>query len=543
MKSLLRKLFNLLLSVPVRIKILGIMVIPILILSVALNYWITTGLSDWLGYLIPDESVAIAMQAGSRSVILVSIIAASGAILLTLMLMFLLTQPLLELKRTALKVAEGNLSARARVWSTDEIGEVAGAFNHMLDHLETVQNNLEKTNRQLRLRNEVVLATTTRREIHDQLYLILKSILTAASLPEGWIYLYNNETGQYHLATWHGVPDDRKEFLLNCKENEQCACQRRMKQSELMEAGLITCDRLPVSEAHPRSRHLSLPIHKHDQALGVINLTVPEGLEDLSEVEALLHWIQPQINEFVSKAWLEMKLSREERAREKLMKALIKAQEDERSRLAKELHDGAGQMLTSLLIQLKAFERYSTSDQNTARIQELCENTSNIIEYIRRLSYQNRPAFLYEFGLHRAIENLIEDTLTPAGIRCSVEDELEALVMPKEIEFTIYRIIQECFTNMIRHADAQNCTLHLWRDDSSLQMEVFDDGIGMNADPLKSQNNQKNVGLRSIRERLSVLGGELTITSSPGDGTCIYIKLPLLEGTEENELQNQHFTG
>lgn len=543
LKSLLSKLFNLLLSVPVRIKILGIMIIPILILSLALNYWITTGLSDWLGYLIPDESVAIAMQAGSRSVILVSIIAASGAILLTLMLMFLLTQPLLELKRTALKVTDGNLSARARVWSMDEIGEVAGAFNHMLDHLETVQNNLEKTNRRLQLRNEVVLATTTRREIHDQLYLILKSILTAAGLPQGWIYLYNNETGQFHLATWHGVPDDRKEFLLNCRENEQCICQQRLIHSELMETRLITCNRLPASKAHSCLRHLSLPIHKHDQALGVINLAVPEELKDLSELEALLQWIQPQINEFVSKAWLEMKLSREEGAREKLMKALIKAQEDERSRLAKELHDGAGQMLTSLLIQLKAFERYSTSDESTARIQELCENTSDIIEYIRRLSYQNRPAFLYEFGLHRAIENLIEDTLTPAGIRCSVDDELEALVMPKEIEFTIYRIIQECFTNMIRHADAQNCTLHLWRDESSLQMEIFDDGIGMNADPLKSQNNQKNVGLRSIHERLAVLGGELTITSSPGDGTCIYIKLPLLEGNNENEIRNQDITG
>src|SRR5690606_3056830 len=106
-----------------------------------------TGLSDWLSYLLTDVRIEAAMRAGSRSVSLVTFLGAAGSILLASLLTFILTRPLLALREMAQKVADGDLNARAPVWSNDEIGEVATAVNKMTDHLVAAQDELARTNR------------------------------------------------------------------------------------------------------------------------------------------------------------------------------------------------------------------------------------------------------------------------------------------------------------------------------------------------------------------------------------------------------------
>ena len=101
------------LSVPVRIKITGIIVLTVLILGFTLNYWVTTSLSDWLSYILTDARVEAAMRAGGRSVLLVTFLAAAGSLVMASLLTFLLIRPLLDLRNMALQVAEGKLDARA----------------------------------------------------------------------------------------------------------------------------------------------------------------------------------------------------------------------------------------------------------------------------------------------------------------------------------------------------------------------------------------------------------------------------------------------
>ena len=100
-------IFNVILSVPVRVKIAGIVLLPVLILGFSLNYWITTGLSDWLSYILTDVRVEAAMNAGSRSVTLVTVLAAAASLILASFLSFILTRPLLALRQMALQVTEG----------------------------------------------------------------------------------------------------------------------------------------------------------------------------------------------------------------------------------------------------------------------------------------------------------------------------------------------------------------------------------------------------------------------------------------------------
>ena len=276
--------------------------------------------------------------------------------------------------------------------------------------------------------------------------------------------------------------------------------------------------------------HVSIPIRERDQVLGVINLVVQNGAYLEEMVLKTIEIIESQVSEFVSKAWLEMKLSNEEKARKRLMKALIKAHEEERSRLAKDLHDGAGQMLTSVLLQLKAIERDVEIPELSSRVSRTCQNVSDVIEYVRHISYQNRPIVIDELGLDVAIENLIEDTVLAAGVQTKVNIEINKASLLKEVESTIYRITQECLTNTIRHANAQNLSLRLWNDPTSLNLEIIDDGIGFDVEKVTNNRQNRRLGLAAIKERVEILGGELSISSNIEEGTSLFIRLPMLEG-------------
>lgn len=157
-RRLSSRLSELLLAVPVRIKIAGIMVLPVLILGFTLNYWVQTSLSDWLSYLLADVRVEAAMRAGGRSVMFVTVLAALASGMLTFLMMLVLTHPLLELRRVAQRIAEGDLTSRARIWARDEIGAVGQSVNAMIDQLVTGQHALQRTNRRLIALNRVAQA-------------------------------------------------------------------------------------------------------------------------------------------------------------------------------------------------------------------------------------------------------------------------------------------------------------------------------------------------------------------------------------------------
>lgn len=530
MRRAIAPLLQILISVPVRVKVFGIVIVPILILGFSLNYWVTTGLSDWLSYLIDDDRVILAMEAGSRSVFLVSILAAIAAILFTYVMMFWLTQPLLELQKTADEVSQGDLHSRVNIRSNDEIGKVGVSFNNMLDNLVSSQESLRLTNRQLALMNQIARATTQGLEIHDALYQILETILETLDLETGWIYLYDHERDKFHLATWKGIPDHEKPGILACEPERLCACQHNLLKGQL-EIGVeeSDCPRVKQRETEYGLDHIAVSLHDSEHPLGVILLRPSQvnSLENL-DIELLTH-ITAQINEYVSKAWLQMKLEQQETARRKLMKALIKAQEMERTRLAQELHDGAGQMLTSLLVRMKALERDLEDEKSSKKVERLCGNISDVIEHIRHISYQNRPVVLDELGLKQALESLMDDMVTRSGVKGSVDVDLGLGELPKEIEATLYRISQEVLTNAIRHANANQISLKLWSDLSSFSLLIWDDGEGFDVREHFSRNSQRHLGLRSIKDRLELLGGDLKITSALGEGTEILAVLPSLE--------------
>lgn len=528
-----RKVYDLILSVPVNVKIAGIMLLPVLILGFSLNYWVTMGLSDWLSYILTDVRVEAAMNAGRRSVTLVTILAAAGSILLATLLTFLLTRPLQELREMAAEVAQGNLKARAPVYSKDEIGEVATAINTMTDHLVQAQTDLERTNRRLTAINRVIQAADRQSEIHDVLYSILGTLLDVLNLEMGWVYLRDPERERYHLASWRNVPPELEAQLLHPPERPLCRCQRMFLADELTESvNVCGCGRLETFFApNRRPTHLTLPIEAGQQRLGVLNLLTAED-QILSDDDLdLLSAVSIQISEVVSNAWLRLKLAEKEVARQYLLESLVEAQEEERARLARELHDGAGQMLTSLLVRLKTLENQSETPSVRQTIASTLDMVAETIEQVRDLSYRLRPAALEEFGLAVALRTLVAEMIEDAGVEARCRIDVGGVTLPQGVDVSLYRIAQEALTNIIRHAQASEVTLELKQSHDGVRLRIHDNGRGFAPHQPSRQNGKRHLGLISMNERAEMVGGTLHVGSEPGQGTTIDIFVPIQEST------------
>ncbi len=523
-------IYNTVLSVPVQYKITGIVMLPVLILGISLNYWVTASLSDWLSYILTDRRVEAAMQAGGRSVVLVTVLAAAASIILAALLTFLLTRPLLALREMAQQVAGGNLNARAHVWSKDEIGDVAAAINTMTDHLVATQNDLARSNRRLDAINRVMLAAEKEDEIHDVLYAILESTITIMELQTGWIYLRDPERDAYHLASWFGAPPALQPCLLQKEATPQCQCQTALVMGTLPpEASIKQCVRLQDCQAvAPQSQHITIPIQARDQNFGVMNLLCPTTHTLADDDLNLLSDIGVQISEIVANAWLRLKLTEKELSRQALLESLVEAQEEERARLARELHDGSGQMLTSLLVRIKTLEKKADSAEIRNGLTSMLDIVAETIDQLRDLSHRLRPAALEEFGLSVALETLLDDISDEVGLTTTSDLNLNGVTLPSGIEVTLYRIAQECMTNIIRHAKASRVTIHLERLGDIVCMRVEDDGIGFDPLQITAVSGQRHLGIISMYERAAIVGGKLDVFSAPGQGTAILVSVPIL---------------
>lgn len=524
-------LYNRMLAVPVRVKVVGIGLLPILILGFTLNYWITTGLSDWLSYILSDVRVQAAMEAGGRSVVLVTVLAGIISIFFSLVLSYILSHPISSLKEMAQRVANGDLSARAQVWANDEIGELAIAINTMTDRLVATQEDLARKNRSLEAINQVALAGNRQEEIHDVLYRILKSIIGVMHLRVGWVYLRDPEKESFHLASWYGVEKNDETHFMNMLQESGCVCQQDLLSiTPNPQAEIRECERLKrIGIFNFEKSHITIPLSAKEQYLGVINLLCEKDVVVTSEDMELLTSIGSQVSEIVSNAWLHLKLVEKEAARQVLLKSLVEAQEEERRRLARELHDGAGQTLTGLLVRLKIIENKSPLPQMQKDLKVMQGLVSDTIEQIRTLAHQLRPAALEEFGLPLALDALVQDMSRNDGFAAECRCDIKNNEVPNEIESVLYRIAQEGLTNVIRHSHATHLSLSVERSPRGILMIIEDDGVGFDPGTLGIRDGKKHLGLVSMRERAEILGGTLDVYTAPEMGTTIQVTIPVGE--------------
>ena len=204
------------------------------------------------------------------------------------------------------------------------------------------------------------------------------------------------------------------------------------------------------------------------------------------------------------------------------VRRVVEAQESERARLARELHDETGQALTSILLGLKSLDDRVRDEEGRAAVAELRELVVSTLHDVRRLAVELRPAALDDFGLVPAIERLLDTAGEQSGLTVDLQSEVGDVRLPTETETTLFRIVQEALTNVLKHAAAERVTVLLSHADAGVRLVVQDDGCGF--DPSKARDD--GVGLLGMRERVSLVGGRLTVESTEGAGTMLTVEVP-----------------
>jgi len=256
-----------------------------------------------------------------------------------------------------------------------------------------------------------------------------------------------------------------------------------------------------------------------------MNVASAHSREFTPDDMTLLNAVGRQLGIAVENARLWEEVKEKEALRQQFLERVIAAQEAERQRLARELHDEAGQTLTALSLGLRRLQddpRLPAAAQDLA--QELKAQVAALSTELHRLAVELRPSALDRVGLIGALEQYAQEFAQRYGLKVQFESGLPASVhLPAEIETSLYRIVQEALTNVARHAQAQSVSVLLQMCEEQIVVTIEDDGKGF--DPAQAQKNGR-LGLFGMRERAAMLGGSLNIESAPGEGTTVFVKVP-----------------
>lgn len=204
---------------------------------------------------------------------------------------------------------------------------------------------------------------------------------------------------------------------------------------------------------------------------------------------------------------------------------ILEAQEDERQRVARELHDQSAQTLTMMLVRLHLLEKSGEPEQVRLHSKELRKLTAQALDDVRRIALELRPKILEDLGLSEALAWQVDEVNASGALQASIKTMGIDHRLPKDIELAFYRVGQEALTNTARHAGARTARVTLTRNAADVTLVVEDDGRGF--DPARSQVEHRGLGLSGMRERLALVGGTLKIDSRPGQGTRLTATAPV----------------
>ena len=261
---------------------------------------------------------------------------------------------------------------------------------------------------------------------------------------------------------------------------------------------------------------------------GDLTIRAPRWTDD--EIGALSEAFNQMIRELEASQKL---VAEKERARTRLLSQLITIQEEERKRIARELHDGVGQALTTILVNIKLLPE-PPKPEIQARLLDLRRLVDETLADVRLLSRELRPSALDDLGLAAALERYVAESNVRVphmtiDLHCDLPTRL-----PPNLETSLYRIIQEAMTNAIRHSGATSLSVVVGQRGDRVQAIVEDNGHGFDVESVRRAGN--SVGLHSMAERSELLNGELEIESTTA-GTTVYVELPLPGAQAEDEAE------
>lgn len=372
--------------------------------------------------------------------------------------------------------------------------------------------------RELSILNAIAEALNSSVDVRQALERTLGLVAELLGLETGWVWLLEPETRQFYLGASRNLPPFLQEPIR--MSDRWCICTDLFRQGRLAPTNvpMLECSRLAEAfEAHtPEATlglrcHASIPFSFQDRRLGIMNIAGPEWRHLTADELRLLATIAYQVGIAVERARLA-----DESAR--------LARSEERTRLAREIHDSLAQGLTAIGLDLEGALRHLESDPERARarLERALTTTRASLEEARRSVLDLRSAPLDGRPLTEALSALGRSFTAEFGIAVRVRASGDA-PLPLRAEAELYRIAQEALNNVRRHARATMVEITLRVSPREVMLAVRDDGVGFDR-PLQGEGHHGIVGMR---ERVKLLDGQLRVVSRPGKGTTVVARIPL----------------
>lgn len=510
--------------------------------------------------------------------LLLGIATICGALALVWVTSASLIHPLQMLKDSVDRISAGDLDTPMEALSSgwlggrrrrsDEIGQLAASFEGMrqqlrrsMDEIQALNRDLDgrvqertqvareaqfqaqaardrllRRNTQLAILNAVATTVNQSLNLKDILERSLDAVLRLTEVDIGAVFLLDEIKGALQLMAYRGLS----------KEAAELAAEFGLLDSNC--GGVLEHGQLVVvpdlSRYHNRrarslqrenlSTLVHVPLTAKGSVLGSMCVGTHRVREFDPEEQELLTALGSQIAVAIENARLYAEVQHKERLRGELFKKAINAQEEERRRIARELHDETSQSLTALLFAAETAREMKGIREARKQLDQMHDLLQHTLDGVHKVIFDLRPSMLDHLGLVPAIRSLAKNRLEARGVRVTVQERGEPHRLTPEMETALYRVVQEAVSNIARHAAARNVLITCALNGPLAEVRVEDDGIGFDLTGLDlTPDNPRGLGLLGMQERLELLGGEVQILTTPGSGTLLRICMPLLEPDDE----------
>jgi signal transduction histidine kinase len=421
-----------------------------------------------------------------------------------------------------------------------ELNQVGRALNQMASAVETRETERNRMEEILRLQNSraQALAKTaaylnTHLDLKHMLDIVCQETTKALLVSAAGVSLYDNTLDTLSCVSRSGLTEDFCEaiqalglnaFMPKLKRGEAIFIPRIQTQSPFYDTSWFDAMGIYAFTCNP--------LMHEGRLVGALSVFIQDKERSFTDGElTFLIAVSDQAAQAIVNTRLYQSLQKEQLSRAALLEKTISAQEDERKRIARELHDQTSQDLAALMLNLDAFALGVTAkgpgtDQHLLTAKALVDT---ILTNIHTLINDLRPSLLDDLGLASAILWYGDKRLKPMGIAFEFQCNRTEARLPPPVEIALFRTAQEGLTNIVRHANATSVKVTLEVDDRAVFLVIEDNGVGFQITTvMPEQLDGRGLGLRGMQERVTTLGGELDIQSTPGQGTTIKAKVPLL---------------
>lgn len=415
----------------------------------------------------------------------------------------------------------------------DSSGQITRIIELMRDVTDEKQlaDSLVRRNQQLSILNAVATTVNQSLDLEQLLGQTLDELLRLTEIDVGAVFLYTETLGSLELLAHQGLSEEAAHLAARLGMLDG-SCGGVMETGQIIVVPDLSRYRGRRAASLQREKLHTLvhiPLVAKGCKLGSICVGTRNRREFDEEDQELLTALGNQMAVAVENARLYAEVQHKEQLRGELLNKVINAQEDERKRIARELHDETSQTLAALLYKVEETMELDRNDQAEVdvKLTRMHNLVTHTLDGVHKLIFALRPTMLDHLGLVPAIRWFAQSRLEPTGIQVTITETTTGHRLPAEVETALFRVVQEAINNIARHSGARNVKILFHLEAETTTINVEDDGLGFDmVEVTLSPNTRRGLGLLGMQERIELLGGSMEISTAPGYGTSLCMHIP-----------------